>query len=265
MDYPGHQIKTGESDASLVSILKRQLNYELAGGGNAHLILNVNNSTFNDETRQAVKLFQARHVDSRGVPLRQDGIVGPLTWVAMFGKQSVTSMDTSNDALLNHVIKIAKGEESKHVRESPPKSNSGPEIDLYLASTHTGPGNYWCCAFVYWCFQEAAQSLKRGNPMVRTPSCLDHWNLCVNYGARRILAWQAAQNPLMIQPGMIFIIDHGGGYGHTGLIEGVTSGLLTTIEGNTDASLNRDGDGVYRLTRKLNEINKGFIDYAGCV
>ena len=40
-------------------------------------------------------------------------------------------------------------------------------------------------------------------------------------------------------------------------------GLMTTLEGNTDASRTREGCGVYRLSRKLKEINKGFIDYGG--
>ncbi len=62
---------------------------------------------------------------------------------------------------------------------------------------------------------------------------------------------------------MIFVIDHGSGLGHTGLVEKVGGGLLTTIEGNTDASRTREGGGIYRLTRKIVEINKGFIDYAG--
>ena len=40
-------------------------------------------------------------------------------------------------------------------------------------------------------------------------------------------------------------------------------GLMTTIEGNTDASKSREGGGVYRLRRKIVEANKGFVDYAG--
>jgi hypothetical protein len=38
--------------------------------------------------------------------------------------------------------------------------------------------------------------------------------------------------------------------------------LLATIEGNTDASKTREGGGVYRLTRKIVEINPGYISYA---
>jgi hypothetical protein len=62
---------------------------------------------------------------------------------------------------------------------------------------------------------------------------------------------------------MVFIMDHGAGKGHTGLVERVEGGLITTIEGNTDASKTREGGGVYRLTRKIVEVNKGFIDYSG--
>jgi hypothetical protein len=54
----------------------------------------------------------------------------------------------------------------------------------------------------------------------------------------------------------------GRGAGHTGLVESVAGGFITTIEGNTDASKTREGGGVYRLKRKILDINKGFIDYA---
>jgi hypothetical protein len=56
-------------------------------------------------------------------------------------------------------------------------------------------------------------------------------------------------------------MDHGGGFGHTGFVERVDGGMMTTLEGNTDASKTREGGGVYRLTRKIADVNKGFIDY----
>jgi hypothetical protein len=101
------------------------------------------------------------------------------------------------------------------------------------------------------------------NPMVRTAGCLDHWNRAPAQGAKRVLAAQAVRNPELVRAGMIFIMDHGGGLGHTGLVESVQGGLITTIEGNTNTALSREGGGVYRLSRKLVEINKGFIDYSG--
>jgi hypothetical protein len=56
---------------------------------------------------------------------------------------------------------------------------------------------------------------------------------------------------------------HVEGLGHTGQVEKVAGGLRTTIEGKTEASKMREGSDVYRLTRKIVEINKGFIDYSG--
>ena len=49
----------------------------------------------------------------------------------------------------------------------------------------------------------------------------------------------------------------------TGFIVAVRGGLVDTVEGNTDASKTREGGGVYKLTRKLSEINKGCLDYSG--
>jgi hypothetical protein len=99
--------------------------------------------------------------------------------------------------------------------------------------------------------------------MFKTAGCLAHWNGAPSMGARRIQRHQAVADPSLVQPGMVFIMDFGGGKGHTGLVEQVHGGHIVTIEGNTDASKTREGGGVYRLTRKLVEINKGFIDYAG--
>ena len=82
-------------------------------------------------------------------------------------------------------------------------------------------------------------------------------------GAKRVTAAKARTNPGLVRPGMVFIIDHGGGLGHTGLVEKVAGDVLTNIEGNTDASRTREGGGVYRLTRNIPDINKGFIDYTG--
>jgi hypothetical protein len=125
------------------------------------------------------------------------------------------------------------------------------------------PGLAWCCAFTYWCFDEAAAQAGIDNPMYRTAGCLAHWNKAESHGGTRLHARDAVANPGLIQPGMVFIMDFGGGMGHTGFVERVEGGYLHTIEGNTDASQTREGGGVYRLKRKVGSINKGFISYAG--
>jgi hypothetical protein len=62
---------------------------------------------------------------------------------------------------------------------------------------------------------------------------------------------------------MVFIMDFAGGEGHTAIVESVHGGSITTIEGNSNNQGRRDGAGVFRLTRKINRINEGLIDYGG--
>lgn len=261
MDYPGRIIKLGEADAAVVAALKTQLNLVLATDGDPDLKLDPANPDFGPRMKQVVKLFQARNVDHDGRPLKQDGEVGSLTWEALFGTGSVPSSDAPPGVFLSSVLAVAAAEEAKQVREVPRNSNRGPQVDEYLKRAGVEPGLSWCCAFVYWCFDEAAKAAGVVNPMVKTAGCLDHWNRAQSRGASRVLAAQAIKDPQRVQAGMVFIMDHGAGFGHTGLVEHVAGGLITTIEGNTDASKTREGGGVYRLTRKLVEINKGFILY----
>lgn len=263
MRYPGRIIKAGEQDEAIVKGLKKQLNRVLGTAADPALRLDPSNGEFGPRMKQLVKLFQARHVDSEGQPLKQDGQVGAITWEVLFGGGSVPSAGTPRDQLLVRMLEIAASEEARGVREVPVNSNRGPRVEEYLSSTRTPPGNSWCCAFVYWCFDRAAAATGRANPMVRTAGCLDHWNRAPAKGAKRIPKRDAAANPGLVKPGMVFIVDHGAGKGHTGVVEQVCGGFITTVEGNTDASKTREGGGVYRLTRKILDINKGFIDYSG--
>jgi hypothetical protein len=263
MQYPGRIIKVGEADSSIVKALKSQLNEALGAKDDPTLFLEPNEPHFGPKMQQVVTFFQARHVDATGHPLRADGEIGSLTWSALFGSGTAPLQNATAEPFLARVLQIAEAEEAKKVREVPKNSNRGPQVEAYLHRAGVDPGLSWCCAFVYWCFDEAAHGLGRENPMVKTAGCLDHWHRASAKGAECIPAPQAVNNPAEVRPGMIFIMDHGGGLGHTGLVEKVDGGLLTTIEGNTDATGGREGGGVYRLTRKIVAINAGFIDYSG--
>ncbi|CAA9313775.1 MAG: hypothetical protein AVDCRST_MAG71-880 [uncultured Lysobacter sp.] len=259
MNYPHRPVRIGERDAALVRALKHRLNEALGLHGAA--ALDIGDPAFGPRMRNAVRLFQERHVDTQGRPLVQDGNVGVLTWAALFGAASVAPRTPSMPPLLARAVQIAGVAADRGVREMPRNSNRGPEVDEYLRRTGTPPGHAWCCAFVYWCMDEAASALGIDNPMVRTAGCLKHWQRAEAHGATRLLARDARRDVSLVQPGMMFIIDHRKGLGHTGLIERVEAGLLHTIEGNTDASRTREGGGVYRLVRKVGEINRGFIAY----
>jgi hypothetical protein len=263
MEYPGWAIKAGEQDPGILKALKKQLNETLGIDSDPALRLEPDEPGFGPKMKQAVKLFQARNVDAEGRPLKQDGEIGSLTWAALFGNDTVPTHEKSSDPFLVRLLQVAAEEEAKKVREVPKNSNRGPEVDAYLQRVGLSPGYAWCCAFMFWCGDEAAKAIGRSNPMVKTAGCLEHWRRAPSQGAQRIPTSQAVENPDLVKPGMIFSMDHGGGFGHTGLAEKVTGGLIATIEGNTDASGTREGGGVYLLTRKIAEINKGFIDYSG--
>ena len=261
MKYPGRVVKQGERDARIVKALKNALNKALSLRGDEALTLDPDNPNFGPTMKRAVKLFQARHVDDQGVPLKIDGEVGSLTWAVLFGAERVPQVDAVKDRLLAAVMDKAASQVG--VMEVPRNSNCGPEVDDYLCRAGVNPGLAWCCAFTYWCFDEASKGLGRANPMVKTAGCLAHWNKAEAKGAKRLPAREAIDNPSLIRPGMVFIMDFGGGKGHTGFVERVEGGYVHTIEGNTDASQTREGGGVYRLKRKVASINKGYINYAG--
>jgi len=256
--YPGRIVKVGDADPSIVKKIEQRLN--AVGCGPI-----AEDGVFDKaETERAVKLFQARFTDDQGNPLKIDGQLGPLTWGAMFGKSTVPSTLQAPSPLTKAVIAFANTQIG--VLEDPLGSNTGPEVDKYLASVglvHHDPKNFWCVAFTYFCYQQAAHQLGLPNPHVKTAGVLAHWNKAKNQpGASRITKTDAVNNPGLVTPGSLFIIDNGGGFGHSGIVTGVVSGLLETIEGNTNPGGSANGIGVFkRNSRKINSINKGFIEY----
>jgi len=149
------------------------------------------------------------------------------------------------------------------VMEDPLGSNSGPRVNQYLESVGDKAGLPWCAAFVYWCFQQAASAVQLPNPAIRTGGAVDLWDQAGARGIRRVATAEAAARPILVQPGMVFVMATGGGHGHVGLVEKVQGVVLTTIEGNTNNGGSREGIGVFRrTTRRMGQINRGFVEYA---
>lgn len=131
------------------------------------------------------------------------------------------------------------------VSEDPKGSNSGPVINKYLESVGLNPGYSWCMAFIYWCCKESNPNTQ----LVKTAGVLSQWN--------EIPPEYKFDSPL---PGDIFIMDFGGGHGHTGFVEDVQGDIIHTIEGNSNEDGSREGYEVCRKPggRHLSSI-KGFI------
>ena len=123
MTYPGHVVKQGEADEQIVSAVQAQLLAHGCGPVDA-------TGVFGPETKASVKLFQVRNVDAEGRPLKQDGQVGPLTWSALFGEQTVPGSTEPTSAFLDAVL--SRADSQVGVLEQPKNSNSGPEVDEYL-------------------------------------------------------------------------------------------------------------------------------------
>jgi hypothetical protein len=241
--FPG-SIRAGDDRRALVRLVQSRLNHF---GRRAVF----EDGQFGPATRVAVQDFQRAH------DLVTDGVIGAATWSRLFDE--APRPPAANAPFAAEVLKIAAAEVG--VRESG-GANRGPRVDEYLRAVGLDPtrGAYaWCASFVYFCFARAATALGLANPCVKTAACLTHWERAPAWA--RILAADVTANPGVIRPGAIFIVDHGKGKGHTGIVERATASAIHTIEGNTNAAGSREGDGVYRKIRTLVAINAGFIDY----
>ena len=99
VEHPGRTIKLGDADRKTVKAIQQRLQ-EFGCGPTDAL------GTFGSRTLASVKLFQARNVDARGVPLKQDGRVGALTWAALFGADSLPARSESGSAFLSAVLAL---------------------------------------------------------------------------------------------------------------------------------------------------------------
>jgi hypothetical protein len=246
MNYPGRAVRRNDPRPVIVTALQARLNEVGCGPLEA-------DGVFGGDTESSVKLFQTR----RDLPA--DGVIGPLTWAELFHDAPAPVVEAPAPLLAQAV---ARALTQDGVREDPGRPNRGPQVDQYLARVGVDPrsGSPWCAAFAYWCFDEAARHLGLANPCVKTAGVLDHWARSPH--AARVPAEAAFDDPRLIRPGALFVIDHGSGRGHTGIVVKVLTGEIATIEGNTNQRGSREGDGVYQKTRTIGSINLGFLDYA---
>ncbi len=151
-------------------------------------------------------------------------------------------------------LRIAGTQADKRVRET--SRNGGPEVDVYLRSVGLGPGYAWCASFLHWCFDQGSAVCALDNPCPHTAGALRLWDLSAK-------GWQV-KDANDVQPGDVFVIDHGHGLGHAGFIESrKDDDSFWTIEGNTNPGGSREGDGVYRRTRRRDEITRGYLRIGG--
>jgi CHAP domain-containing protein len=148
--------------------------------------------------------------------------------------------------------------------EQPVGSNRGPEVDAYIRATGLDPTTDsfpWCVCFLYWCFGQAAQVKSMTNPLPKTAGVISLWNLGRNSAGHVVRASEA--NAQTVKPGMIFLLDTGGGKGHAGLVVEVSGDQIVTIEGNTNQGGSREGFGVFRRSSRpiKQPVLLGYLDF----
>jgi hypothetical protein len=242
--FPGRTLKAADNEHDLVKSLQARLGSIGFGPLSA-------DGDFGGGTQRAVLAFQTAH------HLPADGQVDEATWKAIFE----ATAPTASPEFLTKLIEVAGAEVGVREKGGP---NRGPRVDQYIREVGLDPtkGAFsWCAAFVYFCFQQTANALGVINPCVKTAGVAFHWVTAPAWA--KVPAKELLTSPESIKPGCIYLVDHGGGKGHTGLIERATSATtVATIEGNTDDGGSREGDGVYRKERQIANINLGIIDYS---
>ena len=162
-----------------------------------------------------------------------------------------------NTDLMKRSLEVAIAEIG--VREIPENSNRGPDVEKYGKSVKLPPGNPYCMAFVYWCVGEAAKALSMPNPLPVTAYTPTLWAWALGDRAARV--WSGEEE--FVPPGSLFLLrgkvsgEEKERVKHIGFCERLDGQrILTTVEGNTDLRGDREGGGVYRLTRPLVSIFK---------
>lgn len=129
-----------------------------------------------------------------------------------------------------------------YVREIKP--NRSLEIDMFNKNVGATLGSPWCASYMSFIFD----SLNYFNP---------HSAWSPNFTKNgEIIYKKNYKNNKKILPGDVvtFYYSNLGRVGHVGMVVRVEDNIIYTIEGNTNGSGSRDGDGVYLKKRNLDKI-----------
>ena len=148
----------------------------------------------------------------------------------------------------NDILALARSQIG--VKEVPAGSNNVKYNTAYYGSEVHGAAYAWCCAFVWWLFQQAgAAALFYGGGKTA-------WCPAVESYAKSRGQWVTRD----YQPGDCVLFDFSGKgiAGHIGVVESVRADGIICIEGNTSTTSNDNGGAVMRRTRYPRQIRGAF-------
>ena len=128
-------------------------------------------------------------------------------------------------------------------------ANGGKEIRRYQSATWLSPGSWpWCAAFICWCIARAAKDVPLPFPLPDTPRAREFAPWAKRVGLTVI------RRPASVVAGDIVMYRFASG-DHVGIVSKSFGDTFEAIEGNTDGSGGRDGDGVYVRRRPLSTVH----------
>jgi hypothetical protein len=155
------------------------------------------------------------------------------------------SQSTGGSAIGREALQVAMTQIG--VRESGGR-NRGPKVNEYLRYSSLEPGNEWCNAFVIWCFSRTSNP--NAFKPAATSAALEEW--FVKRGSLH-----KPSDGYVPKPGDVFIArfprDGKLTAVHSGFVYSSDGRTFSTVEGNTNNSGSREGNGVYAKTRVLSD------------
>lgn len=171
---------------------------------------------------------------------------------------------SDNSALRRQLVAIAAAQVGVHEEGG---NNLGPMVAMFQQATVLPPGPWpWCAAFVDWCVREWLKIAPVRTAMgLRTEAEAEAWRprtaLAFGFEGWGLKHGLAVLPELAVaRAGDLVTFD----FSHVGIVavdQPVQSGMIETIEGNTNGHGGRDsasGDGVWRKTRRV-ELVRRFV------
>lgn len=137
--------------------------------------------------------------------------------------------------IADRLIEVAESQIG--VRET--SHNAGKDVEKFQKVIGGADREPWCVSFVQWVTQQVCNELGVRNPLPKT----EH----VQTLYTSVRAYYRSPNPAR---GFAFIQrTRGTDNGHTGFCKAMATLTIPTVEGNTNPSGSREGDGVYNNSR----------------
>ncbi len=202
----------------------------------------VEDGDFGPKTESALRKFQIRNnLDSTGWV---DGPTSTLLKLqAETKKADKPATGPLRTRLINRLVSLAQGEVGVTESGGP---NRGRDIVKYQAATWLEPDSWpWCAAFTCWLFREAMRELDITSFKVPTTPRAFEFEKWGRENGHEIIK----KDSIPAKKGDIIVFD----FSHVGIVVSNQSSsrvAIKTVEGNTNAAGSREGDGVWKKSRK---------------